>query len=66
MELLFKNGKGKVYLSVVNWLSSPIEELQVSGVLAIVNFARAGKDIFFFSFFSADFVLRCPSIQVIP
>ncbi|KAK7602061.1 hypothetical protein V9T40_009502 [Parthenolecanium corni] len=41
MELLFENGKGRVYQSVVNWLSSSVEELQVSGVLAVVNFARA-------------------------
>lgn len=43
MELLFENGKGRVYQSVVSWLSSSVEELQVSGVLAVVNFARAGK-----------------------
>ncbi len=49
MELLFQNGTGKVYQSVKNWLSSSVEELQVSGVLAIVNFARAGK-IFVFHF----------------
>lgn len=43
MKLLFENGKGRVYQSVVSWLSSNVEELQVSGVLAVVNFARAGK-----------------------
>lgn len=42
MELLFYNGKGNVFVSMVNWLSSNVEELQVSGVLAIGNFARAG------------------------
>lgn len=46
MELLFENGKGRVYQSVVNWLSSSVEELQVSGVLAVVNFARAGKQLY--------------------
>lgn len=41
MELLFDNGKGNVFMSMVNWLSNNVEELQVSGVLAIGNFARA-------------------------
>lgn len=45
MKLLFQNGHGEVYRRVINWLSSPVEDLLVSGVLAVVNFARAGKSV---------------------
>lgn len=42
MELLYSNGKGNVFVDMVNWLSCNVEELQVTGVLAVGNFARAG------------------------
>ncbi|XP_065205375.1 GTPase-GDP dissociation stimulator vimar [Planococcus citri] len=41
MELLYDNGKGNVFVEMVSWLSSSVKELQVTGILAIGNFARA-------------------------
>jgi hypothetical protein len=43
MELLYKDGEGKVFKEMVAWLESDDEDLQVIGVLAMGNFARTGK-----------------------
>lgn len=40
MEILFENGKGTVYKESIRWLESSCEYLQISGALAIGNFAR--------------------------
>jgi hypothetical protein len=43
MNTLYAEGKGKVFQQMVAWLSSGDEDLQITGVLAMGNFARTGK-----------------------
>ncbi|CAB3258776.1 unnamed protein product [Arctia plantaginis] len=40
MRILYKNGMGEVYISMVKWLDSPNYHLLTTAVLAIGNFAR--------------------------
>ncbi|OWR49077.1 hypothetical protein KGM_211430 [Danaus plexippus plexippus] len=40
MHILYNNGKGEVYQSVVRWLESSHHQLLVTAVLAVGNFAR--------------------------
>ncbi|XP_030027889.1 rap1 GTPase-GDP dissociation stimulator 1-B isoform X2 [Manduca sexta] len=40
MHILYKNGIGEVYLTMVKWLDSPNYNLLTTAVLAIGNFAR--------------------------
>lgn len=42
MNALYAEGKGKVFQQMVAWLSSGDEDLQITGVLAMGNFARTG------------------------
>ena len=42
MELAYGNGKGKVFEGLLAWLSSSDDDLQVTAVLAMANFARTG------------------------
>lgn len=42
MNILYAEGKGKVFQQMVAWLSSGDEDLQITGVLAMGNFARTG------------------------
>ena len=42
MNTLYAEGKGKVFQQMVAWLSSGDEDLQITGVLAMGNFARTG------------------------
>jgi hypothetical protein len=39
---LYAEGKGKVFFLFFAWLSSGDEDLQITGVLAMGNFARTG------------------------
>ncbi|PSN38110.1 hypothetical protein C0J52_00840 [Blattella germanica] len=43
MNVLYDEGKGKVFEQMVAWLSSGDEDLQITGVLAMGNFARTDK-----------------------
>uniref|UniRef100_A0A0A9YZP0 Rap1 GTPase-GDP dissociation stimulator 1-B n=2 Tax=Lygus hesperus TaxID=30085 RepID=A0A0A9YZP0_LYGHE len=43
MELAYNNGKGRVFEGLYQWLSSPDDDLQVTAVLAMANFARTDK-----------------------
>ncbi|KAH3747484.1 hypothetical protein DPMN_181911 [Dreissena polymorpha] len=43
MEMLFGGGKGEIFKESLNWLDSDHEHLQLSGALAVGNFARSGK-----------------------
>lgn len=43
MNALYAEGKGQVFQSMVSWLSSEDEDLQITGVLAMGNFARTDK-----------------------
>jgi hypothetical protein len=43
MNALYAEGKGKVFQQMVAWLSSGDEDLQITGVLAMGNFARTGR-----------------------
>jgi hypothetical protein len=43
MNTLYAEGKGKVFQQMMSWLSSGDEDLQITGVLAMGNFARTGK-----------------------
>ncbi|XP_051160445.1 GTPase-GDP dissociation stimulator vimar [Leptopilina boulardi] len=43
MNLLYKNSEGFVYKKLVEWLENLDEDLQVTAVLAMGNFARADK-----------------------
>lgn len=43
MNLLYKNSEGYVYKKLVDWLENSDEDLQVTAVLAMGNFARADK-----------------------
>ena len=43
MNVLYNEGRGKVFEEMVAWLSSGDEDLQVTGVLAMGNFARTGR-----------------------
>lgn len=40
MNSLYDDGKGPVYRTLVEWLESPDEDLQITAVLAMGNFAR--------------------------
>lgn len=40
MHLLYKNGMGEVYMTMVKWLDSQNYHLLTTAVLAIGNFAR--------------------------
>jgi hypothetical protein len=42
MELAYGNGKGKVFEGLLAWLNSADDDLQVTAVLAMANFARTG------------------------
>ncbi|KAJ9581282.1 hypothetical protein L9F63_023554, partial [Diploptera punctata] len=43
MNVLYNEGRGKVFEEMVAWLSSGDEDLQITGVLAMGNFARTDK-----------------------
>lgn len=43
MNLLYADGKGKVFQGMVSWLTSTDDDLQLTGVLAMGNFARTGN-----------------------
>lgn len=43
MEILFDKGKGEIFSTSLSWLDSKEEHLQLSGALAVGNFARSGK-----------------------
>lgn len=43
MQKCFAEGSGPVYRDVIAWLRSSDPQLQLSGALAIANFARNGK-----------------------
>lgn len=43
METLFDDGKGEIFKESLKWLESKEEHLQLSGALAVGNFARSGK-----------------------
>lgn len=47
MNLVYGDGKGKVFQGMVNWLTSTDEDLQITGVLAMGNFARTGMFLAF-------------------
>ena len=44
MEILFDNGKGEIFTESLKWLESKEEHLQLSGALAVGNFARSGNN----------------------
>lgn len=44
MQQLFAEGHGVIYQSVGTWLASKHTQLQLTGALAIANFARNGKN----------------------
>ena len=44
MEVLFDDGKGSIFQESLKWLDSKQEHLQLSGALALGNFARSGTD----------------------
>ena len=43
MEVLFDDGKGSIFQESLKWLDSKQDHLQLSGALAVGNFARSGK-----------------------
>ncbi|KAL4239957.1 Rap1 GTPase-GDP dissociation stimulator 1 [Mactra antiquata] len=43
METLFKDGKGEIFTESLKWLDSKEEHLQLSGALAVGNFARSDE-----------------------
>lgn len=43
MNILYADGKGEVFCDMVKWLGSEDEDLQITGVLAMGNFARTDK-----------------------
>lgn len=43
MQKCFGEGSGLVYQDVLSWLQSSNTQLQLSGALAIANFARNGE-----------------------
>lgn len=43
MQKCFGEGTGLVYQDVLSWLQSANTQLQLSGALAIANFARNGE-----------------------
>jgi hypothetical protein len=43
MEILFDGGKGEIFSESMTWLDSDEQHLQLSGALAVGNFARSGK-----------------------
>lgn len=43
MQKCFAEGSGPVYRDVISWLQCSNTQLQLSGALAIANFARNGK-----------------------
>lgn len=43
MQKCFAEGSGMVYQDVISWLQSSNTQLQLSGALAIANFARNGE-----------------------
>ncbi|XP_052235417.1 rap1 GTPase-GDP dissociation stimulator 1-like isoform X3 [Dreissena polymorpha] len=43
MEMLFGGGKGEIFKESLNWLDSDHEHLQLSGALAVGNFARSDE-----------------------
>lgn len=43
MQKCFAEGSGPVYRDVISWLQGSNAQLQLSGALAIANFARNGK-----------------------
>lgn len=43
MNLLYADGKGKVFQGMVSWLTSTDDDLQITGVLAMGNFARTDR-----------------------
>lgn len=45
MQKCFGEGTGRVYQDVLSWLQSTNTELQLSGALAIANFARNGEEM---------------------
>ena len=45
MEILFDGGKGEIFSESMNWLDSNEQHLQLSGALAVGNFARSGKHL---------------------
>jgi hypothetical protein len=47
MELLYLDGEGQVFKDMTDWLSADDEDLQVTAVLAMGNFARTGNKIFY-------------------
>lgn len=55
MQKCFGEGTGMVYQDVLSWLQSSNTELQLSGALAIANFARNGEEMNY-GFFSVGFV----------
>lgn len=47
MQKCFAEGSGVVYQDVLSWLQSSNLQLQLSGALAIANFARNGNTLVF-------------------
>lgn len=45
MQKCFAEGSGLVYQDVLSWLQSSNLQLQLSGALAIANFARNGETL---------------------
>ncbi|KAK7873277.1 hypothetical protein R5R35_011343 [Gryllus longicercus] len=43
MNILYSEGHGEVFHAMVSWLGSDDEDLQITGVLAMGNFARTDK-----------------------
>lgn len=43
MAIAYGKGKGRVFEGLLNWLSSSDDDLQVTAVLAMANFARTGE-----------------------
>lgn len=46
MQKLFANGCGIIYEKVGTWLASKHPQLQLTGALAVANFARNGKVVY--------------------
>lgn len=44
MQKCFAEGSGPLYRDVLSWLQSSNTQLQLSGALAIANFARNGEE----------------------
>lgn len=43
MDILYQESKGKLFHSMIKWLQDPDEDLKITAVLAMGNFARTGK-----------------------